>query len=1162
MELINHKVQAGETLSQIASIYNSSVSRIKHLNPFIRNADRIQAGWNLSIPKPESKVVNSTNTKDLEKPQKENKVNDNEIEQKKVDNGVINLGKNPFPIQSCSAEFGNNETPNCSSEYIDIIYATEEKAFWLLTESAANSIKEASHRLSALVAPHKTPEERAKGLDESGLLDYFLEPKLTIFLKGEQKQRMLEIEEQEPNISNPNYALALKRKALQDNLQKQSRLSDEKSKFKESQKIRWEYMEEKKHLAELNEEWKHLKDIAIAEARKQGYTYEHDMLFTEKAMEARTRVQNYLNKRKAILDKEDTTEYSQEEIAKLAQENKIRFEKVQIISNSNQYIAFTDYLEWRRKNAKKFAYQEYVDSIIALAEYGLATPEYALLGEIESDVAAGIARFKVYLKLEKDQIKINKRLEEKYKSWIEATGRNCQAPGGLVAAERKQWEELQEERLKLMQQAELNIANAKQSRHLLWNPEEFQPKPVERLVKSGFPLREMCCLTRQGKPLEQFSLAHLKNIDLSHLFNIKNSGNIVSGGIKDYAKKSKSIFTQKPGNADGNASKDTPLKIFEQWLVDEGCLRIDDQKEDWFNEQGWFEIEKFYQYLKNSNYEVKFIENSSARQEWGQRLQQMLFRESVRKGLRLFDSSPQAQLIRCLTPDQGMIQTSAKLSGPSFSKDGFKASAEASLDVNLARGEIELFNIDLPERQSAKEQILTYIDYQGNTQKLNIGRFSLNVSARAWGFAGASILLSSKVNIGPGNTKLGVIDPKQDAKREGQVAYEEKSTSGTLKHIDVAGKPINIDKGAQASFNLFAGVQAGIELRGALNWAPPRNTVALGRSPTVGLSHAEIKGTQWLSLARLGTELAIAVGVGAKADMTISLENSRLVLSLKASLIAGPGVDGSFSFEVGYESIIDLTELFRRELYKNNGKPLDWVTPPASDFMSKLNVLGSVGLDVGMVYLMGADVVMSLYEALMSGGKGGPIAHTIINYPNQAELEQWFVHATPDALGPMLMTLIAAPSEFNITDANLQNGVLKEKKTSYKKSEAHLVQQQAIERILNWIVSNSNKQGTTKLVQRQFEESCMRMNKFGARNSDPGKSYCQARQQLDMFMTKNPLNRNERSQEIIELYLAHTKILGANLDGYCKIYDLRKYNKFGGIYLGNTNQVVYEGPQL
>lgn len=40
---------------------------------------------------------------------------------------------------------------------------------------------------------------------------------------------------------------------------------------------------------------------------------------------------------------------------------------------------------------------------------------------------------------------------------------------------------------------------------------------------------------------------------------------------------------------------------------------------------------------------------------------------------------------------------------------------------------------------------------------------------------------------------------------------------------------------SKATFNVFGGLQAAIELTGALNWAPPKELVALRTAPTMGI---------------------------------------------------------------------------------------------------------------------------------------------------------------------------------------------------------------------------------------------------------------------------------------------------------------------------------------
>lgn len=106
------------------------------------------------------------------------------------------------------------------------------------------------------------------------------------------------------------------------------------------------------------------------------------------------------------------------------------------------------------------------------------------------------------------------------------------------------------------------------------------------------------------------------------------------------------------------------------------------------------------------------------------------------------------------------------------------------------------------------------------------------------------------------------------------------------------------------------------------------------------------------------------------------------MLRHKAELIAGPGAKCDLSFAVGYEAIGEILDIVRRELHNNQQRKMQWITDDAMSLLAKLNVSGALGIDVGMLYLLNlssslamgglriADVVMSLYEAITSGGRG------------------------------------------------------------------------------------------------------------------------------------------------------------------------------------------------
>ncbi|AZC57243.1 MULTISPECIES: LysM peptidoglycan-binding domain-containing protein [Pseudomonas] len=1171
MEITNHLVKPGETLSQIASRYNATVAQLRQLNPFISNPGNIKAGWNLSVPKSAqapaagapAKSTASATTSSAAEPAPAKAA---------PDSACIKLGAEKDFSKTCDANFVKHAPP-CSKIYANAIYATDEQQFWLLPERASASMKEAMYTLEKQISPSKSNAERIKGLDESGLLSYFLEPKLGGFLEDAERERMEAIEKEEPNIDmDPAMALRARSEKAQAGEKtepeapkadtQQSRIDQYISDENARNQIRTEY----DNFYTLRNEWCVLRDKAIAVAKEEGYTYESGTLFSEKAIEARTRVQNYLEKRKAVFKKFDSkaaTEYSPEEIAKLLAEDKQKREALQCCVAEGQGDLHA-YFVWKQENAGKFAYYEYTDAIMKVAEYGIALPEFAL---IDDGLATGIQQFRLYLETEKKQSKVNDRLREKYRRWIEATGQNAQAPAGLVEKERAEWDRLQIIKEGLHKKAQAKLATPP-SLHLLWEPEQFQPQPVDRLVKAGFPLREVSRVDAKGNPLSWFSLLDLDGAPKILMEELKNAG-----------KKAKKFLNGIPKNGDGGAAKDSAQKVFTQWLESQGAHKIDDQAGNWFDSNGWFDIEAFHKYLTKEGYKVTQLEDADTRKSWGEHLKQVVFKKSVRGSARLFDKSPQAQFVRCLTPPQAKLHGETKFEGPSYTAaEGFQVSASASLSYDLARGEVELLKVDMPAREKARDLTVEYF-IVGNpqAQTMNFGRFSFHFGARAWGYAGASLMLAGSIELNPifGNAKYGAnlspIKPvqREDAEAKAERAAHEKIKADKAAKNDNSPTPdlqyksealtsvdtktsdqvltgrkakVQIENGVKANFNLFAGVQAAIELTGALNWAPPKALAALRTPPATGINSSKeaTAASQWLTLAKLNGSVGVAAGVGFKGDAQISLDKGRFILNLKAAVVLGPGASGAFKLEVGYEAVVEIVNLYRRELYKTQGAQISWIDPAAAEQASMLNVLGAAGLDVALVYMMGLEVILSLYDAMTSGGKGGPIADAIMEYQNQEELEKWFVEATPAALGPILMTLISEPKAFSIEAIGSEKSDKKETSSdqprAYTKQHSHLVQQRAIDTILSWIVDNAKQKGTLTEAQKQFESACACMNKFGAMPIDIGNKYCENRHKLNQFMSDPVLSFSEpRGVRARSRYTKNSSLLGERLDSSCKV---------------------------
>jgi hypothetical protein len=1062
---------------------------------------------------------------------------------------TLELDPQPEAPASCSNAFDKVKTA-CSTSYGEVIYATKEKMFYLLPERAASSIKEAMSELEQHISASKSPEERLKGMNSAGLLEYFLEPKLSNFLQGEQKSRMLEIEAQEPDIAQPTMAMRLKavgrearNSAALDKLPDQSEYARNRELANQQQASLLEANSEGQKLQRLYSEWKKLKTVAIAQAKIAGYTYESGNLFSPGALEARSRVQTYLKARAALTTSGKLTTLKEEDFQK---NKKAYLDATNCVIDGKARMCgyLADVASERKKVEKDFA--AYIESILKVADYGLAVPEFALIPDT-GNISAGVEKFKAYLEMEQRQITLSEQIRTKYKAWIDASGQNVAPPAGIVEVERAEWHRIQQDRIKLRDDAEAAVAAALPLRHLLWEPEQFQPKPEERLVKAGFPLREVALFNSPNSPVKHLSMLNLEGITKV----LKKDASEIGASMAKDAQKL-------PGNSSGQAATDTDDNPFHEWLRREGAIAIKDQQSDWFDEKGWFDVELFHAYLKSKNYKVDTFEDAGARKDWGLRLRQLLFKEEVRSSLRLFDNSPQAQLVRALTPPQSSIHTGTKVTGPTFSvTDNFKASAKAevSLGIDLARGEVELMKMDLPGRDQAKDILIPYLDYEKNRKNLNLGRFSIHLGARAWGYTGATLLLSSSVQLGRANVQGGLNLPEiTDAKRPDTT----NATAATVRSEPVLegnAAKVRVEDGAKAQFNLFAGVQAGILLTGALNWAPPKEIAALRTAPTPGMGNSvnSTKASEWSSLARLTAGFTAAYGLGTSADIGISLHEGRFIMRFKASVIVGAGAGGEFQFEVGYDGVTDLINLLRREMHKNQDKSLMFVTDDAADYIDKLNFLGAAGMEVAMAYMQGIDVVMSLYEALTKGGRGGTVAHTIMTTRNQTELEQWFVSATPGALGPMLMTLTSSASAFKIPVKLSESS----QETEYSHDQAYLLQQKAVERVLGWIVKNAEKDCTLPRAKSQFEEACMCMNKFGIKEKNFSQAYCENRLQMDNFMAEAVMRIQDRSSDDVRYrYKSHVKTLGERLDGYCSRVQFHGRNYLPGgkaTYIGPDN---------
>jgi len=559
------------------------------------------------------------------------------------------------------------------------------------------------------------------------------------------------------------------------------------------------------------------------------------------------------------------------------------------------------------------------------------------------------------------------------------------------------------------------------------------------------------------------------------------------------------------------------------WFIHMDAKRLKIQ-DDWFDTSGFFAPERFKAYLKAQGFFIENLRDEAEFKTWGNGLKQMLFKKNALGPLRLIDNSPQARLIRCLTPPQDNLHSGATAKGFQLSLNkGVSSGVEAFLDINLARGEVELLQFELPKRTQATSVKAKYINFNQQVAEVDLGRFCLEGGIKAWGFAGASMLLSANMALKPSDSKNDVeLDTSRDAQRG-------------ITRVDVHGLPnVRADEVISANLNLFAGVQAGIKISGSLQWAPPKDLLtARSVQPYNELDPSK---KDWLAVASLGANISVAAGVGGKGEFSLSLQNGQIILRLKAALIAGVGADGEFSFVLGYKALVHFLDIFNRELIRNEYHKLDWIMPEAFEYFAKAQVLHAVGVDLQWLFLLGYNKVRSLYDGMTAGDRAGVMAYTIWTNRNNLDLKQWFAILTPEGLGALLSVLLHSPREFQVS--NRSDAVAKK----ISGLQSHSFQQYAVEIVLRAIAENARAKVFCKfgcddpltLVRRNFKSAMTRIGGY-----EDESAYCKNIYRMDDFMrvTVPAVEKYDEELDVLSAYKDHREFLGNDVPWQIKVED-------------------------
>ncbi|WED22867.1 hypothetical protein L3Q72_05595 [Vibrio sp. JC009] len=960
---------------------------------------------------------------------------------------------NPAPVASACAD---DIKP---MEYEDLIYLTGSDSFYLLSQEGKSRCREAEQKLSALVVGVDDKEGKFQGLAKSGLMDALVSADLTSFLEGdEEKKRLSELR---LLLAKPDESA---RRFFDDG--------------KATHGYAWSH-----YISGIESEYKKLEQKAISAARSKGYRYENGKLYGKRELEIQDEIKRYLKAREAFAGKREVP--PQEQLAALKKTT----------SEFEELVAKTGYsakgaAEYALANSKeKLAKTEkslpvLVASIETLALCGIATPEYALNQEGNGHDA--LAEYYQYLKEAKET---EQRIQQKFKQLDSSTNLYAFAdnaaqimPNKLFEDELKQVEVLEKKAARIRETAQKNVLSCQSPMYLLWDT-DYKPKPLTRLAKGDFPLREYLSAEpqdRKGK-LRQFRYFSLYQLPTTK--------------------------TLKPGSL---SIDENPEQALIRLLgVHIQPLPIE---QSWFDDKGLFEPEKLYDALKQKKIAVKMLQSDIS--GWEENIKEVLFARKLKKRLDPFDRSPQAQFFRMVNTNK----TSSDLPGLyKMHVNDFKkvniASLEASSEISLARGELNLFKAIIgrdylyfpseavAEKMRAELIPLSYIDRDGTltNTSFNNGALQMRFYAKAWGFVGACLSFNPEL----------ALTHEADGVHLTTVGYKSIQEEQVL----------DID-----SINAFLSAEAGIELGCFIDWLLPDDLPEL-------LSRTQ-QDTQRMVLVRGAIKAEVKKEI--KLPIQFSLKHGKPMVTVNI----GPGATTvSFEGEISPSALGLWVTQFQRMLRKCKYRKIvsDCSTESFADeesfnFMVGLSrAMLFTQLNVGSLLAYGKDKLDTLISFFDRSERAGMVAH-IFNTADQELLRQWVLLLPPEALGPLLDTLVSEPEQLKIP--RLKGGT-----DEYSIVQVHAWQQMAIAKIIHWLYLDAERSGgcypakqpaKIQASQRQLEEAVIRMD----RNSKAPEEYAMKvwvftrneRRLLDFMGRDNQPSFNTTDDTYTKLFGEHYKV--------------------------------------
>ena len=1029
--------------------------------------------------------------------------------------------------------------------WADIIYLTGTGDFWLLTQDVTDALHEASKELSDWVST-EDPEQRLRHLaEDAGLVECFLPARPENFLDNSERQsakqklerlaELLNADRNEDEEVDAGRRVSEYRPLLENELLWLSPLIV-------SGSYAWDRLarpEESRLISELHA----LYQTGAEKAKDAGYVLDGNRYFGSWEEEIEQALNTYRQCRQQVIREvisiSDPGELKP--VREALTEYQAFLEDCESMSpvDSSRCDVLGDYFqqEAEQLSAEVSAYQM---SILTLATLGVATPEWALANttttSMQGRLTPGMNAFDYYNTKLRQAADLFNEVEGKLSEWATATARNAQLPLHLFSQEREDFQKLTDELDALYELAESRVAQMYPQRVLFWNADiedqrhalGYQRQSIDVLVRNDFPLREF------SSPLGARSLSH---VSLRHL-------------MREMPDEERTQLEQRL-EQDGVL----PATLWEanetaltSWLGRRGCERLKRQA-DWFEEPlGFFLPDQLFSTIEAQGHTVDSLEDGTAKERWKDTLERIIFTGPSREKLRLFDASAQAQMLRLVGMphtelnealgvhfEEPVTLIDRNTTLEVFELEETKASSkvDASVSVarnpggqgaqvsgginqqlsikgkfNLARGEISLGTLHLPEEDSA-ESFYAVLNENGGERR-DLGCYSLQISAVAKGFAGASLALTSQTGLSFDNKGVKVTGTE----------WAEREVEG-------------------AKLKAFAGASLGMQTSCSLRWKPPmdltRQLPQLADQDWLSLSAQRNSLESWCSLGKAVLGLEANGGIGGELGMRLGIHQGKFVAYCRAKLVAGIGAGGQIAIELDPAQLNLWMMMLSQALRDNDYAFVDWVDEDAFEGFSNLAYLATTTLlDVGLLAVQGVDGIRRLYELMTQSERAGLIASAIEDAAGNpeiaSELSSWVQHLPPEALGPLLNTLITSPGwlGYSFTDEH---------------KKAIDTQQIAIASCLEWLEEGYTTDGhfDHDAAKHLFERAVARMTQSGQFSSQSSwvEAYCRNRVELDEFM-KLDGNGGNGIRDAKNSYFNVSQRLGTDVNEYRETYSTKR----------------------